>query len=442
MNCFDERQAMNRRQFLVRTGLALSGGMLAANFPLPNVLAGSAQPLKLDTWEAVREQFSLSRNVIHMSCFFLASHPKPVRAAIEAHRRRLDENPIGYWLDQSEKLEASVLRAAADYLAANPTDIALTDSTTMGLGLLYGGLKLREGQEVLTTIHDHYSTEMSLRLRAERTGASVRQIPLYQKLESVTREEMVGTLMKAVRPETRIVAVTWVHSSTGLKLPIREMADALAKINAGRSEGDRVLLCMDGVHGLGVEDVTMQDLGCDFFIAGTHKWMFGPRGTGLVWGHPRAWPVANAIIPTFNFEAYGIWMKEIPPKQIPYGAIMTPGGFHSFEHRWALAEAFRFHQTIGKGRIAKRIHSLNSQLKEGLLKMRHVKLITPLAEDLSAGIVCFEVEGEKPHKVVDRLRQRRIMASVSPYATQYVRLAPSLLTSPEEVERTLQALRK
>jgi selenocysteine lyase/cysteine desulfurase len=432
---------MNRRDFLVRTGLAVSAGMLAAGFPLSKVLAGPAQLAKLDTWEAVRDQFPLSRDVIHMSCFFLSSHPTPVREAIEMHRRGLDENPMGYWWEHSEKLEATVLLAAADYLGVSPTDIALTDSTTMGLGLLYGGLRLREGQEVLTTIHDHYSTELSLRLRAERTGASVRQVPLYQKLEAVSRQEIVDTLVKAVRPQTRIVAVTWVHSSTGLKLPIREMAGALAKLNVNRAEGDRALLCVDGVHGLGVEDVRMEDLGCDFFIAGTHKWLFGPRGTGLVWGHPRAWPVANAIIPTFNFEAYRIWMKEIQPKQIPFGAIMTPGGFHSFEHRWALAEAFRFHQAIGKARIAERIHMLNRQLKEGLLQMRHVTLITPLVEDLSAGIVCFEVEGQKPQQVVDHLRQRRIMASVTPYATQYVRLAPSLLTSPEEVRKTLQEIR-
>lgn len=432
---------MNRREFLMRTGLALSAGILAANFPLSKASAGQSQPARFESWEAVRDQFPLSRDIIHMSCFFLASHPTPVREAIERHRRGLDDNPIGYWLDQSERLEGAVLAAAADYLGVNPTDIALTDSTTMGLGLLYGGLTLREGQDILTTVHDHYSTEMSLRLRAQRTGATVRAIPLYRKIETVSKEEIVETLVKAMRPRTRIVAVTWVHSSTGLKLPIREMAEALAKLNEDRAESERALLCVDGVHGLGVEDVRLQDLGCDFFIAGTHKWMFGPRGTGLVWGHPKAWPVANAIIPTFNHDAYGIWMKEIPQKEIPYGAVMTPGGFHSFEHRWALGEAFRFHQAIGKTRIAQRIHALNDQLKEGLSKMKHVRLVTPLSRDLSAGIVCFEVDGWKPEKVVEHLRQRRIMASVTPYATQYARLAPSLLTSPEEVEKTLQEIR-
>jgi selenocysteine lyase/cysteine desulfurase len=430
---------VNRRDFLVRTGLLLGAGVLAAAFPPLRVDAST--PSKYENWDVVRNQFHLSRDFIHMAGFFLASHPTPVREAIEAHRRALDDNPIGYWIDQSERLEAAVLAAASEYLGVRPVDIALTDSTTMGLGLLYGGLALREGQEVLTTLHDHYSTEMSLRLMAKRTGAPVRQIALYRKLETVSQEEIVETLIKEVRPRTRIVAVTWVHSSTGLKLPIRAMADALAKLNADRAESERALLCVDGVHGLGVDDVHLEELGCDFFIAGTHKWLFGPRGTGLVWGQPRAWPVAHATIPTFNHEAYGIWTKEIQPKDIPWGAIMTPGGFHSFEHRWALAEAFRFHQAIGKPRVMERIHSLNDQMKEGLVKIRHVVLHTPRVRDLSAGIVCFEVEGWKPDKVVEHLRERRIMASVTPYATRYVRLAPSLLTSSEEVDKTLAEVR-
>jgi selenocysteine lyase/cysteine desulfurase len=281
---------------------------------------------------------------------------------------------------------------------------------------------------------------MSLQLRAARTGATFRQIPLYQKLATVSQEEIVDTLVKALRPQTRIVAVTWVHSGTGLKLPIRLMAEALAKVNAGRAEDDRVLLCVDGVHGLGVEDVRMEDLGCDFFIAGCHKWLFGPRGTGLVWGHPRAWPAANAIIPPFDATMYQSWMEGSQPHGTSMGAVMTPGGFHSFEHRWALGEAFKFHQAIGKDRIATRIHTLNRQLKEGLAEMGHVTLHTPRAHELSAGIVCFEVQGLRPAEVVARLHERAIIASVTPYATRYARLSPSLLTSPEEVNKTLREI--
>ncbi len=431
---------IGRRGFLVRTGLALGAAVLADGYA--RALADQQAPLyRFKNWEDLRTQFPLSPRLIHLAAFFLASHPTPVRAAIDRHRAGLDADPISYWYEHEEKQEAKVLQTAADYLGVDPKDIALTDSTTMGLGLLYGGLQLRSGQEILTTTHDHYSTETSLRLRAERTGATVRQIPLYRSLKALSRDQLVDSLHKSITPATRIVAVTWVHSSTGLKLPIHEMALAIQSVNRSRDEQDRVIFCVDGVHALGVEDFRLNQLGCDFLIAGTHKWMFGPRGTGLVWGHPKAWAVAQATIPTFNSQAFELWMKNASSKDLPPSIHMTPGGFHSFEHRWALDEAFTFHNAIGKSKVTERISELNQQLKQGLAAIPHVTLHTPLSQDLSAGIVCFEVVGMDPRTVVEKLRQRGIVGSVTPYTTQYARLAPSLLNSPNEIETTLAEIR-
>jgi selenocysteine lyase/cysteine desulfurase len=253
---------------------------------------------------------------------------------------------------------------------------------------------------------------------------------------------LVDSLQKNIAPATRIVAVTWVHSSTGLKLPIHEMALAIKSINRSREEQDQVIFCVDGVHALGVEDFRLSELGCDFLIAGTHKWMFGPRGTGLVWGHPKAWPVVQAIIPTFNSRAFDQWMEKGSSNDLPQSIYMTPGGFHSFEHRWALNEAFKLHQSIGKSSVTQRIYELNQQLKQGLAAMPHVTLYTPISQGLSAGIVCFDVAGMEPRTVVGKLRQRGIVGSVTPYATQYARLAPSLLNSPSEIEKTLEEIKK
>ena len=125
--------SIDRREFLVRSGMAIGAAVLAADVPLSKAFADSPT-LKFDSWQAVREQFQLSRDFIHLAGFFLTSHPAQVRAAIERHRRGLDADPIGYWLEQEEKQERVVLRAAAEYLAVDPTEIALTDSTTMGLG--------------------------------------------------------------------------------------------------------------------------------------------------------------------------------------------------------------------------------------------------------------------------------------------------------------------
>jgi selenocysteine lyase/cysteine desulfurase len=120
---------------------------------------------------------------------------------------------------------------------------------------------------------------------------------------------------------------------------------------------------------------------------------------------------------------------------------MTPGGFHSFEHRWALGEAFRFHQAVGKERIEQRIHSLNRRLKAGLAGMSHVTLKTPRSDALSAGLVCFDVRGLSPAAVVAALRRRHIIGTVTPYTPTYVRVAPGLLNTPAQVDRALAAIR-
>src|SRR4029079_3808062 len=128
-------QVIDRRGFLVRSGLALSATLLSSE-SFPSRIS-AFEPVHPPDWKAVRDQFALSRDLIHLAGFFLASHPRPVREAIERHRAGLDADPMGYWMTNEKTQEAAVLRAAAGYLGVAPADIALTDSTTMGLGLLY-----------------------------------------------------------------------------------------------------------------------------------------------------------------------------------------------------------------------------------------------------------------------------------------------------------------
>ncbi|MFL5982391.1 MAG: aminotransferase class V-fold PLP-dependent enzyme [Gaiellaceae bacterium] len=418
---------LSRRQLLRGAAAAtVAGG-------LPRSALGAEAAFDPRSWASVRAQFALDSRDVNFATFLLAAHPRPVRDAIARHARGLDRDAKRY-LDRQEARNAAddrIRTAAARYLGVASDELALTDSTTMGLGLLYGGLQLAEDDEVLTTTHDFYSTHESLRLRALRTGAHVRRIRLYENARTASVDEVVSSVRRAITPKTRALAVTWVHSSTGVKVPIRAIADALPQ---------RVLLCVDGVHGFGVEAATPRELGCDFLVSGCHKWLFGPRGTGLIWGRAESWKTITPTIPTFDGRAFQPWMENRAP-DLPRAAAMTPGGFHSFEHRWALAEAFAFRHRIGRARAAARTHALAQRLKDGLAELRRVRLVTPQSAALSAGLVCFELEGQDPSAVVERLYARnRIVASVTPYANRYVRLGPSILNTPAEVDRVIRAV--
>ena len=399
---------MQRREFLSSTGLLLSASTLTTS----SSAVAKQTNIKPGDWRALRDLFPLTRDYIQLATFLLASHPAPVAAEIERHRAALDENPADYWHAHFEVINTKIAAAAARYMGGQGAQIALTDSTTMGLALVYSGLRLQPDDEILQTVHDHYSTDLSLQHRAERTGARVRRAQLYENPAKVTTESLVNNLVQAISENTKVVAVTWVHSSTGVKLPIRAMADAIQSINQKRDEQDRILFCVDGVHGFGVENQDISKLGCDFFVAGTHKWIFGPRGTGVIWGNERAWSMSEAVIPSFS-RSYDVWLGNSTLDQVP----------------------------IGEHKVQERIHQLNTQTKEGLAAMPHVTLYTPMSSELSAGLVCFDVAGMHPEEVVKRIHSKGIIMSNTPYRQTYARFAPSLINNEQEIDRALAEIK-
>jgi selenocysteine lyase/cysteine desulfurase len=328
---------IDRRALLKRAGLLAGTGALAG-------LTGcepdrAARPAAAPSgWAAVRARFDLDPDRRHFAAFVLASHPRPVADAIQRHRDGLQADPDGYLEAHGRRLDRAARAAAAGYLGGSPDGLAFTRSTTDGLGLLYGGLRLRPGQEVVTTEHDFYATHEALRLRAERTGATVRRVALYDDPAGVSVDGLVAAARRGIGPRTRVLALTWVHSGTGVKLPLREITAAVGELNRDRDPRDRVLVCVDAVHALGVESADAPDLGCDFLVAGCHKWLFGPRGTGLVWGRDAAWDQVTGTVPSFDRRAIGAWIGGRTPR-LPGAALFEPGGFQAFEHRWALAES-------------------------------------------------------------------------------------------------------
>ncbi len=439
---------ISRRGLLTAQSLAASAVLLPTNLLAALQAAeASTPPPDLGSWERVRAQFRLTPEYLHFASFFIASHPEPVRQAIEQYRDAIDRNPFlavehGLFGSEAENLPRKVRHDIADYIGGRAQDIALTGNTTTGLALVYNGLDLGPSDEVLLTTHDHYSHHESARLACERSGAALRKITLFDDAAVATTDAIVARIRAGIKPRTRVLGITWVHSSTGIRLPIRSIADAVADINRERPERRRVLLVVDGVHGIGSVNESIAEMGCDFFAAGTHKWMFAPRGTGILWANATSWPLLRPTVPSFSSDAsYQAWMAEKKPAAPNTADRVEPGGFHAYEHQWAMGAAFRMHRQMGRARVAERISSMNDQCKRELAKIPGLRLHTPMDPALSAGIVSFEVPGKTPGNVVKALLAKKIIASTSPYAVTYARLAPSLVNTPDEVEKAVAAVR-
>ncbi|PTQ68430.1 aminotransferase class V-fold PLP-dependent enzyme [Pseudomonas sp. GV071] len=423
----------DRRTFLKQAGL------LAASLPL-GVPALAAEPTPSfsvkqgEKWPQLRSLFELDYSLAHFSNFLITSHPRPVREAIAQFRAELDRNPaaaVDYESEAIWKHEDNARNWAANYLGVKPAQIALTGSTTEGLSLIYTGIHIRPDQELLTTEHEHSSAYAAMRFRKQRENTLMREIRLYDDPQTLSVDQVVQKLKSELRPNTRVLALTWVHSGSGVKLPIGEIGKMVREHNQGRAEADRLLLCVDGVHGFGIENVNFADLNCDYFIAGTHKWLFGPRGTGIICSATAGMDNMTPTVGSFSRP------------DDSFASVMSPGGYHSFEHRWALGKAFELHLLLGKADVQARIHQLNSYLKQRLQSLKGVQLVTPISPAFSAGFTFFKT----PHVDEDAIaayltRNGVIVDAVNRDVGPVVRMAPGLLNTEADIDRAINLLAK
>ena len=273
------------------------------------------------------------------------------------------------------------------------------------------------GDEVLTTTHDFFSTEDALRLLELRTGAKVTRVDLYDDPAAATVDDMTKRLLRRRHPETRVVALTWVHSSTGVRVPVPEIAAELPR--------RRRPCCVDGVHGFAAVDVDLPDLGCDFLATGTHKWLFGPRGTGILWAarlgaahradpvvlrSRRPGPAHARRLPGLRAPVGGQGRLRVPAEHRP-----GPGGG---PHRRAGHAA--------QGRAGRR--STGSPWSR-----RPTRRSRP-ASSASTSPGC------RPPTPYRSCAPEAWSPARRRTATSYLRLGPSIATSPEQVDQAIAAL--
>lgn len=202
--------------------------------------------------------------------------PVPVLAWQRSLVDELEANPIAF-LDTTieARLDAARARVAA-FLGADPDGLVFLPNATTGVSTVLRSLELRPGDQLLTTNHEYNATLNALAETARTKGAEVVRVDLPFEIES--EEEVIGALVAAVTPRTRLALVSHVTSPTATILPIAAIVRELA------SRGVDTLV--DGAHAPGQVPVDVNALGAAYWTANGHKWLCGPKGSAVL--HVRA----------------------------------------------------------------------------------------------------------------------------------------------------------
>lgn len=381
--------------------------------------AGSEQ----EGWEAVRDQFLLEPGYAYLNTAGLGPSPKPVTQACNEA-----------WLELERRCEsghgqrAEVRSRACQLLGCSEDELALTRNATEGMNLVARGLKLRDGDQVVMTTHEHPGGAMPWFGVQEDS-----EIEISTFEPGSGGDDTLERLNDALTPRTHIVMVSHITCTTGLELPVGEIADLC------RQRG--IISVIDGAQAVGQIPVDLHGLGCDFYVASGHKWLLGPKGTGVLYVRDEwldRWrPSYVGAYSDTGFDlASGGFERLRPASASEYGTRSTP-------LVTGLMAALDFLSTMGLDAVFARGSQLAGRLRAGITGLTGVEILTPV--DGGAAILTFRLpaSGGNAWEWCDRLRREHglRLRPVGEAGLNAVRASTHVFNSEEEVDRLVMALR-
>lgn len=308
------------------------------------------------------------------------SWPKPeaVYAAVERYQRELGA-PAGRGAYaeaiQVEQMVASVRRAAAEFLGAkDPRQIVFTLNGTDSLNLAIHGLLDHEGGHVVTTVAEHNSVLRPLR-ELERSG----RIEVDRVACSAIGLVDPDDVRRALRPDTKLIAVTHASNVTGALQPVAEI---------GRLAQERdISYLVDAAQTLGEMPVSVDELHADLLAAPGHKGLLGPLGTGLLYiregGERRLRSLRQGG--TGSFSDDDRQPETLPDKYEP-GNLNVPGIV-------GLGAGIQFLNQQGLSEVRRHAVELTERLLLGLNGVRGVSLYGPPTASQRVAVLSMTLSG-------------------------------------------------
>jgi selenocysteine lyase/cysteine desulfurase len=219
-------------------------------------------------------EYMFAPGLIYLNTGSLGPTPRSIFDEVLKAWTDLEMNPVGKAYGGTTNTLAEKSReGVASLIGCSADEVLLTRSTTNAMTIAGLGVDLARGDRVLTTDVEHEGGSAVWKHLEKRRGVVIDRVVIAPEDHDV--KAIVERFDRAMTKQTRVVSVSHVITSTGLRMPVREII-ALAK-------GRNILTIVDGAQAVGNIEVDVKAIGCDAYAAPGHKWLMAPKGTGFLY---------------------------------------------------------------------------------------------------------------------------------------------------------------
>ncbi|MCF3650259.1 aminotransferase class V-fold PLP-dependent enzyme [Synoicihabitans lomoniglobus] len=417
---------LNRKAFLKRCGLGLAGlgasKLLAAPASLPESLRPYSVAAGDDYWSAMRAAYDFDPGLHYFNTGGLGPSP----AAIKSFTAQVAEE-LQWHVETGHGRIHDVRGDAARFLGAAEDEVSFVRNATEGNGIVAGGLDLQRGDEVIFESHAHPGGSFPWLLQAQQKGVAVR---LFEP-DPTSPEGNLQRIEALMTRRTRVVQVSHITAPTGIVMPVASIAKLC--------EAHGVWFHIDGAQSAGMIPVDFAAMGCDSYATSGHKWLGGPRESGML-------VVRRARQDELVPPLVGAYSGEV--ENLPGSIEFTPNagryeyGTRDVARELGLVEAMRWQTHIGRDAIARHGRELAERLRAGLTPIPDLEILTPTHADLRASMLTIRSERLGYRELFGALwsRHRMRCRPVSEQGLDAVRVSCHAFNTIEEIDALIAAV--
>jgi isopenicillin-N epimerase len=370
-------------------------------------------------WSTIQNAFTVTRGIINLNNGGVSPSPRIVTEALVRYIWQ-QEDATAYTMWQILEPQSETIRTGlAELFGCDREEIAITRNASESLETLLLGLDLKAGDEVLTTTQDYPRMLTTIRQREQREGIKLNLIRIPIPPKNIN--EITSAFERAITPRTRLLQIAHQINLTGQITPVKAVCEM------ARARGVETII--DGAHSFAQFYFKQSDLNCDYFGTSLHKWLYAPKGTGLLYVRrekiAKVWPL---------FPAEGKQKSDIRK--------FEEIGTHSAAPKLAIGEALLFHQGIGGKRKEARLRYLSRYWMDKLRSIPKVRFNTSFEPAQMCAIANVEIEGVDPVKIGSYLfdKHRIFTTPIVHEEFKGIRITPNVYTTLPELNRFCEVM--
>lgn len=327
----------------------------------------------------LKSQFLLRDDITFLNFGSFGACPKPVFQQYQAFQLELEQEPIQFITVNGIEYLIKSRKCLANYLHCNENDLVYVTNPSYAVNIIAKSLNLKEGDEVLTTNLEYGACDKTWKYYCKKSGAKYVRQPINFPL--TTKEQFVEDFFKGLTSKTKLVFISHITSTTGLRLPIEEI---LAK---AKSLG--LMTFVDGAHAPGQIDVNLNTLQADIYTGACHKWMMTPKGSSFLYVTKALQHLFDPLIVSWGYEEN----LQSETQFFDYHQVQGTRDYSAF---LTIPKAIEFMEENNWKEVAANCRALVQVNAERFCKLLHVETLAPISDEFLVQLYSVPIKTKEP----------------------------------------------